>query len=192
MKDDEKQKLLQDVRRYLKAHLIPADTHESFVPPFLGAASIASLDVRSFQRGRLSGAAKDALLHGLQKMLQPGFRDLLFDFIKKKGIRNADLYHRSDITKAHFSKIKNDKDYHPSKETVLALALGLKLTLDETKTLLARAGYTLTDSSRTDLIVTYFIRRQIYDVNEVNDILSELGLPTITNHKQARERKDDW
>lgn len=192
MNNDEKQQLLQDVRRYLKAHYIPANTPGFSAPPFLGAASIASLDVCSFQRGRLSGAAKDALLHGIQKMLQPGFRDLLFDLIQKKGIRNADLYHRSDITKAHFSKIKNDKDYHPSKETVLALALGLKLTLDETKTLLERAGYTLTNSSQTDLIVEYFIRRQIYDVNEVNDILNELGLPTITNHKQTRERKDDW
>ena len=192
MTDDEKQQLLQDVKRYLKAHYVPADTHEFFFPPFLGAAAMVTPDVRSFQRGRLSGAAKDALLHGIQKMLQPGFRDLLFDLIKKKGIRNADLYHRSDITKAHFSKIKNDKDYHPSKETVLALALGLKLTLDETKTLLERAGYTLTNSSRTDLIVTYFIRRHIYDVNEVNDILNELGLPTITNHKTTRERKDDW
>ena len=192
MNNDEKQQLLQDVRRYLKAHYVPADTHDGFAHLFHGAASIASLDVRSSQSGRLSSAAKDALLHGLQKMLQPGFRDLLFDIIMKEGIWNAALYQRSDITKAHFSKIKNDKDYHPSKETVLALALGLKLTLDETKTLLERAGYTLTNSSRTDLIVAYFIRRQIYDVNEVNDILSELGLPTITNHKQTRERKEDW
>ena len=131
------------------------------------------------------------MLHGIQQMLQPGFRDLLFDFIRKKGIRNADLYHRSDITKAHFSKIKNDEDYHPSKETVLALALGLKLTLDETKMLLERAGYTLTNSSQTDLVIEFFIKQHLYDVDEVNEVLYEIGLPTITNHKRSRERDGD-
>ena len=186
MNDDEKKQLLQDVRRYLKDHYFPADTPEAVALSSIGSITISSLEIRSLNRGHLSSAAKTALFDGIKKMLKPGFRDLLFEFIKKKGIRNADLYHRSGITKAHFSKINNDKDYHPSKETVLAFAIGLKLTLDETKTLLGRAGYTLTNSSRTDLVVEYFIRRQIYDVAEVNDILSELGLPTITNNKQTR------
>ena len=64
--------------------------------------------------------------------------------------------------------------------------------LDETKRLLERAGYTLTDSSKTDLIVQYFIERQRYDVDEVNEALDAFGLPTITNHRKSRERKDDW
>ena len=88
--------------------------------------------------------------------------------------------------------MKNDADYHPSKETVLALALGLKLTLDETKMLLERSGYTLTNSSHTDLIVEFFIQSHLYDVNEVNEVLDELGLPTITNHRKTKDRTDDW
>lgn len=190
MNDDEKQRLLQDVRRYLDEHYVPADVPEDSASRLLGAA-LAAGDVRSFRQGRLSSAAKEAMLCDIQKMLQPGFRDMLFDFIREKGVRNADLYHRSDITKAHFSKIKNDEDYHPSKETVLALALGLKLTLDETKLLLERAGYTLTNSSQTDLIVEFFIKQHLYDVDAVNEVLYEIGLPTITNHKRSREREGD-
>ena len=125
-------------------------------------------------------------------MLTPGFRELLFDLIRKKGLKNADLYRRATLTKAHFSKIKNDERYHPSKDTVLALALALKLTLDETQEFLKRAGYTLTDSSKTDLIVRFFIERQMYDVDEVNSVLDELGLPPITNKKETKERKDGW
>ena len=186
MNPDEKQALLQDIQRYLKAHYVPEESSSTRFPfPILGMASAVS-DSPDFRNGRLSPSARDALLLGVQNMLQPGFRELLFDMIRKKGMDNVELYHRSDITKAHFSKIKNDENYHPSKETVLALALGLKLTLDETKNLLERAGYTLTASSQTDIIVKCFIDRHIYDINELNDVLDYFGLSTLTNHKRSR------
>lgn len=189
MNDHEKATLLQDLRAYLAAHFHPIiSMRAASALPVIGAAASA----RSLRKGSLTSATKNALLQGIQQMLRPGFRTLLFDLAKKKGIPNVELYRRSDITKAHFSKIKNDDDYHPSKETVLALAIGLKLTLDETKRLLERAGYTLTDSSKTDLIVQYFIERQRYDVDEVNEALDAFGLPTITNHRKTRERKDGW
>ena len=189
--DNEKELLLQDLRRYLAAHYTPKKFTRG--TPFLGAEiSAGTLDVRSLRRGGLTSATKNAILQGIRQMLRPGFRALLFELAKKKGVPNVEIYRRSDLTKAHFSKIKNDDDYHPSKETVLALAIGLKLTLDETKRLLERAGYTLTDSSKTDLIVQYFIERQRYDVAEVNEALDAFGLPTITNHRKSRERKDGW
>lgn len=189
--DNEKGMRMQDLRRYLEAHYKPVKFIRT--APFLGAANSAeALGARSLRKGGLTRATKNALLRGIQQMLRPGFRALLFELAKKKGIPNVEIYRRSDLTKAHFSKIKNDDDYHPSKETVLALAIGLKLTLDETKRLLERAGYTLTDSSKTDLIVQYFIERQRYDVDEVNEALDAFGLPTITNHRKSRDRKDGW
>ena len=189
--DNEKGMRMQDLRRYLEAHYKPVKFIRT--APFLGAAKSAeALGARSLRKGGLTRATKNALLRGIQQMLRPGFRALLFELAKKKGIPNVEIYRRSDLTKAHFSKIKNDDDYHPSKETVLALAIGLKLTLDETKRLLERAGYTLTDSSKTDLIVQYFIERQRYDVDEVNEALDAFGLPTITNHRKSRDRKDGW
>ena len=194
MNDNEKRKLLKDLRTYLKAHT-PKGKSPQGIPgvPILGAAlSVDAIGARALRKGGLTSATKNALLQGIHQMLRPGFRALLFDLAKKKGVPNVEIYRRSDLTKAHFSKIKNDDDYHPSKETVLALAIGLKLTLDETKRLLERAGYTLTDSSKTDLIVQYFIERQRYDVAEVNEALDAFGLPTITNHRKSRERKDGW
>ena len=189
MNEKENSTLLEDLRVYLATHYRPADSERAASAlPVLGAAA----SVHALQHGGLTSATKNALLRGIQQMLRPGFRALLFELARKKGDPNVEIYRRSDLTKAHFSKIKNDDDYHPSKETVLALAIGLKLTLDETKRLLERAGYTLTDSSKTDLIVQYFIERQRYDVDEVNEALDAFGLPTITNHRKSRERKDDW
>ena len=107
MDHDKKRSLLKDVRHYVESHYVPADAP---LLPFFGlAARIPSPDVSARPKRSLSNTSKNALLHGIQQMLQPGFRDLLFDFIQKKGIPNVELYRRSDITKAHFSKIKNDE-----------------------------------------------------------------------------------
>ena len=188
MNVDENEALLRIVQRYLAEHYVPhASSPFSFFPFFLGTASAVPPSVRTaLQEDSLTPAAKNVLLRSIQKMLRPGFRELLFDTMKKKGIGAVELYQRSDLTKAHFSKIKNDKKYHPSKETVLALALGLKLTLDETIKLLDRAGYTLTDSNPTDVIVKCFIEIELFDVNKVNDVLHAFGLSTLTNYKRSR------
>ena len=189
---NEKKTLLHDVQQYVKKHFVPRTDETSTTVARQTFAFLGATDVRSFQKGALSAAVKDALLQDIQAMLTPAFRELLFDLIRKQGLKNADLYRRATLTKAHFSKTKHDERYHPSKDTVLALALALKLTLDETQEFLKRAGYTLTDSSKTDLIVRFFIERQMYDVDEVNSVLDELGLPPITNKKETKERKDGW
>ena len=96
------------------------------------------------------------------------------------------MYHKAGLTKAHFSKIKNTKDYQPSKATALALALAMKLTADEAEDLLERAGYTFSPSQLRDLVVKFFIEEGIYDVDEVNIQLHERGLPPLTSNKNSQ------
>ena len=65
----------------------------------------------------------------------------------------------------------NDKKYKPSKNTVIAFAISLKLTYDETQRLLATAGFTLSRSSLFDVIIEYFLIERIYDITEINNTL---------------------
>ena len=76
-----------------------------------------------------------------------------------------------------FSKIKNNPDYHPDKSTALRLCVGALLNLDEAKDLLGRAGYALSPCDKRDIIFSYFIEREIYDVTEIDITLEEFGLP---------------
>ena len=62
----------------------------------------------------------------------------------------------------------------------MSLAIALELTLDETKDLLERAGFALSPSSRSDLIVQFFISKGNYDIFLINESLFALGEKTLT------------
>lgn len=109
--------------------------------------------------------------------LSDTFQEYLMYLIELKGLTNADVYKRAIMTKQLFSKIKNNPDYHPDKDTALKLCVGAKLNLDETKDLLARAGYALSPCDKKDIIFTYFIEHGVYDMIEIDIVLEEFGLP---------------
>ncbi len=107
------------------------------------------------------------------------FSQYLMYLIQDKKMENADVYKRAIVNKKIFSKIKNNVDYHPQKLTALCLCVGAKLNLDESKDLLARAGYALSPCDKTDIIFSYFIENGIYDMIELDIQLEEHGLPCI-------------
>ena len=107
------------------------------------------------------------------------FSQYLLYLIKEKNMENAEVYKRALVDKKTFSKIKNNVDYHPQKLTALCLCVGAHLNLDETKDLLARAGYALSPSDKTDIIFSYFIENEIYDMIELDIQLGAHGLPCV-------------
>lgn len=107
------------------------------------------------------------------------FSQYLLYLIQEKGLDNVEVYKRAIVSKKMFSKIKNDLNYHPNKITALCLCVGAKLSLDETKDLLARAGYALSPCDKTDIIFSFFIENKIYDMIEIDIQLEEHGLPCI-------------
>ena len=107
------------------------------------------------------------------------FQQYLFYLIGKKGMENAEVYKRAVVDKKVFSKIKMNPQYHPQKLTALCLCVGAKLNLDETRDLLARAGYALSPCDKTDIIFSYFIENKIYDMIELDIQLEEHGLPCV-------------
>ena len=106
------------------------------------------------------------------------FSEMMTRLVKESGEKNSAVYNRAQIDRQLFSRIKRNKDYQPSKDTAVALALGLKLDFDKAKDFLAAAGYTLTKSKR-DLIISFFIENKIFDTALLNDYLYEYKQPIL-------------
>lgn len=102
-----------------------------------------------------------------------GFTDTLLKLIDQSGKKDSEIYKKANITKQHFSKIRKNPDYKPTKATAVAFAIALELNLEETKDLIGRAGFALTNSSKFDVIIMYFIDQGNYNMFDINSALFE-------------------
>ena len=103
----------------------------------------------------------------------------LFALIREKNLDDVEVYKRANLDRKHFSKIRSNVNYKPTKKTALALAIALRLNLDETRDLLSRAELALSPSNKGDLIVSFFITHKKYDIWEINSMLFKFGQPTL-------------
>ena len=124
-------------------------------------------------RGKLKVAdgVEDKL--GILEQQTKPFSTTLLNLIDKKNMTDVECYKKANIDRKLFSKIRSNENYKPSKNTIFAFAIALRLNLDETEDLLMSAGYGLSHSFITDIIVEYFIEKKKYDINLVNIALDE-------------------
>lgn len=122
------------------------------------------------------GVDEDTSAYDLADLLDEtdaGFSETLLLLIDRTGKKDSEIYKKANVDRKLFSKIRNNKNYKPSKSTALAFAIALELDLDETKDFIGRAGFALTHSSKFDIIVEYFIKKRNFNIHEINLALFE-------------------
>ncbi len=136
-------------------------------------------NVSKIMKQTSSSTSVSSILAELKKNQNQTFVDCLLYYIDSKNLKGSDVYKAAQIDKRLFSKIVLDHQYKPSKDTAIALAFALKLSLGEAENLLSRAGYTLSHSSTRDIIIEYFFREKIYDIIDINEVLYRLNQKMI-------------
>lgn len=162
----------------LKAGLRFAYVIEEYINDHYVAEKDESFFANASMPMPVSGKKKRSL-DDLMKHMDETFSQMLIRLIDERGLKDAYVYKKANIDRRHFSKIKNNEAYVPNKRTVLAFALALELSLDETKDLLKRAGFALSNSSKFDVIICYFLENHIYDIYEINEVLFAYQQPLI-------------
>lgn len=143
-----------------------------------------SFDVGSMHKTKVTHTLSSTLstnrnIESLFGQMEETFSQRLLRLIDERGMTDSEAYNKAYVDRRHFSKIRKDVNYTPNKKTVLAFSIALELSLDEAKDLLNSAGYALSRSSKTDIIVAYFLQNKIYDMFEINDILDAYGQPVF-------------
>ena len=101
------------------------------------------------------------------------FQTMLFKLIDKKNLKDSDVYNKVHIDRRLFSKIRSDKNYHPSKDTIILLAMALELKENELEELLDSASYSLPKNNKYDLIIRFCFINKIFKLADVNELLYE-------------------
>ncbi len=109
------------------------------------------------------------------------FSQYLFSLIDESGESDAEVYTRAGIDRRLFSKIRSNSDYQPSKNTVFALAMSLKLDHTKTSKLLNKAGFEFSNNKLTDIIIMFCIENKIYDLYQVDSFLVEYNQKPIAS-----------
>lgn len=111
-------------------------------------------------------------------MINNSLSELLSVYLKEKGLKKSDVIKDSELTEVYAYQIFSGLRI-PERKKLLALALAMKLNLDEVQRLLKSAGYSqLYVKLPFDSIIIYGFCKKL-SVVEVNEILYSYNLDTL-------------
>lgn len=107
------------------------------------------------------------------------FMDIVKIYLTENKIKAADICSEYGLDTKLFSNTSS-VSCPVEKWEAIAICFGLDLNIAESRALLKTAGYALTNSSETDLVIRYCLENDIYLLDDINYILKKLYDRTLS------------
>ena len=124
----------------------------------------------------------------------PTFAAMLIKHVNERfGGDAPKVYAAAKISRKTYSAIVGNELRPVSKQTAIQLALALKLSRTEADALLKAAGFAFSPAILEDIIVCACMASGIYEIDDVNGLLSEYGaktFPTQTDFAKCLPSED--
>ncbi|MET3196067.1 hypothetical protein [Bacillus sp. OAE603] len=158
--------ILKELKEYVDNHLLLFSSH--VLEEYQYSLQEERIDLHSME-----------LEDFIKNKRKPTLSECLFQFIDQKKTSDPVIYKKAGIDRKHFSKIRSNPNYLPKKNTIIALAFALELNEPEFEELLSTAGYSLSDSDTSDLVIQFCLEKKIYDIDLVNQALEYFSLKPL-------------
>ena len=166
------EELFDDVAEYIDDNYVDENEERRlYNRPRRIFSSECDFDVGSVCFEQKALAPRPISLEDMLSEMDDNFAVTLLKLIDVKGITDVECYKKANVSKQTWYKIMNEKNYKPSKNTVIAFAIALELTLEETNHLLATVGFALSKSNKFDIIIEYFLINGEYNIFTINETL---------------------
>lgn len=103
-----------------------------------------------------------------------GYSQIVSAYYKDLGKDASAIFEKGVLEKEYFSKIEKSLSYVPAKSEVIVVCFAFKLSLEASRALLKSAGYALSNSEKSDLIIRFFLENGNYNVHDLNYVLIKI------------------
>lgn len=123
---------------------------------------------------------KESMTAKTMRKYNGSFADTLYELMKEKKMSKARLALDANISEKTVQRLRNDDRFEPTKQTVIALCIGLRLSQSEAMTLISKSPYQLRPTDPQDAVYMKLITSEEYcPIEEINECLEALGMSTL-------------
>lgn len=104
------------------------------------------------------------------------FADTLYELMNEKKISKKRLAIDSNLSEKTVQRMRNDDDYEPTRQMVVAVCVGLRLSRTEAMALAGKSPHRFRPDNYQDAVYLQIMSEaDKYSIEEINECLRELG-----------------